>query len=153
MATMKERDKVKLAALLGLEYVLKRSPAEISNTSREAESALAYLDNPKAFVSKPCKWCHRDFAHTAGSVAYCSDSCRAAALEDKGIKWDWLKPPEKRWGQAWPLIVPPEALEVIESLPNVAVEPELPPAVSLITEVSSILSLDLLARLKELGIE
>jgi hypothetical protein len=122
--TSKSKKQEAIAKLLGLELPTAKSKAEATEISREAEAVLVYSETPEAFVSKTCKGCGLLFAHTPGAVGYCSDVCRAAALAKLGIKWDWLKPPERRWGLRWPLIIGPRALAVLESLPTVEPTPK-----------------------------
>jgi hypothetical protein len=124
----KETQKAKLAALLGLEDVHQRSEIEAAAVSREAEAVLAMTEHPKAFTRKICKepTCRRSFAHSEACVAYCSDHCRAKALDRIGIQWHWLKPPSSRWGKTYPLVVPAEALAVMDELPTVTQITEVP---------------------------
>lgn len=119
MARPKKTDAEKLAELLGIEAP-KGNPHETpEDVSRQAEAALQYAETPKSFIRKNCKSCGRTFAHTRGAIAYCSNACRARSLEQIGISWDWNKPTEVRWelyegGE--PLIVPPEALALIDQV-------------------------------------
>lgn len=113
----KQSDAEKLAALLGIEPPSPtisdtESPAEIS---RQAEAALAYSSG-HGFIRKDCQECGLKFAHTPGAVAYCSDTCRAAALLKIGIKWHWDKDRASRWAPVEePLVVPPEALVLVDA--------------------------------------
>lgn len=117
MSKHKKSDAAKLAELLGLQTPTVDAYESESDIAREAESALAYAEQASAFVRKECKSCGRAFAHTRGAVAYCSNKCRAAGLELIGIKWHWLKPSEERWApwQAEPLVVPPDALALVDA--------------------------------------
>lgn len=144
MPKKKKNEAELLAALLGIEAPTRYiGPTESSEEiSRQAEAALAYASNASAFISKTCKSCGQVFAHTRGAVAYCSDTCRAVGLKKLGIRWDWSKPPGDRWGKDEPLVVLPEALELLT--PTAPDEPVEEPA----PETDSVL--DLLA---ELGLE
>lgn len=130
MPRHKKTDKDKLAELLGIEIPKQElGPMEHPyEVSREAEAVLAYKDDASYFITKNCKSCGRMFAHTKGAVAYCSDPCRAVALEKIGIKWHWLKPPEYRWGKYTepPLVVPPEPLSILQSQPEPEPEEQQP---------------------------
>lgn len=97
-----ERNRQKLAELFGLQEHVPAEPTQSytirqQNTSREAEAVLAYVDEPKKFTQRPCKWCESVFAADRGSVAYCSDDCRKHALAELGIVWDPNKDPRERW--------------------------------------------------------
>ena len=117
----KKTDAEKLAELLGIEPPKGTNPYETpTDVAREAEATIIYAESPKFFQRKNCKECGRTFAHTAGSIAYCSNPCRARGLERLGIQWNWLKPSKDRWApwQEEPLVVPPEALELLDSRPE-----------------------------------
>ena len=89
--------------------------------SAQAEAVLAYYDRRgKGFHTVKCKRCGRNFAVDMNHVSYCSNNCRASALRDIGIIWNHSKKDSERWqtDQNWgeiPLIVPPDALPLIES--------------------------------------
>lgn len=147
-----EKDREKLAALLGVDPPKKSIRLETESTSREAEAVLAYAQDYKQFSRKICKECKRPFVHSRGAVACCSDECRAKGLAKIGIEWHWLKPQSDRWGRTEPLVVPPEALAVIDSLPEwppPKPEPEPEPTPLVPTELEQ----DVLDILGELGIE
>lgn len=86
----------------------------------QAEAVLLYLHNANHFVAKLCKYCEARFMTNYNSVAYCSDRCRAKALEKMGIKWDPTLSPEQRWAMQGadgtrlkvepPLVIPSEAI-------------------------------------------
>jgi hypothetical protein len=117
MARPKKTDAEKLAELLGIEAP-KGNPYETAeDISREAEATIIYAESPQSFIRKNCKICGRTFAHTRGAIAYCSNLCRARGLEQIGIKWDWTRPTEVRWGLydgGEPLIVPAEAVKLVD---------------------------------------
>ena len=127
MGRKKKSDAEKLAALLGIEAPKSQlDPTEHPyEVSRQAEAVLAYAQDASYFVTKDCKTCGHTFAHTKGAVAYCSDPCRAVALEAIGIKWEWTRPPEKRWGTEPPLVVPAQAFALIPE-PAPLEQPEQP---------------------------
>jgi hypothetical protein len=106
----------KLAKLLGLEAPTAVTKQAGVAKSMEVEAALEYYDNPRTFKHKECKQCGREFATRGAPVAYCTDDCRARAYEERmGVKWQPLRTPEERWGSSGePLVVPPEALEVVD---------------------------------------
>lgn len=148
MGRKKKDQRHALAELLGIEAPTTNPYEDTEDVSREAEATLAYADSPESFIRKDCKICGRSFAHTRGAVAYCSNRCRASGLEAIGIKWSWTKTAEERWApwQSEPLVVPPDALALLDELmPTAEPEPEPePPA----PETDSVL--DLLA---ELGLD
>lgn len=85
------------AKTLGIDFeeLLKTMPltsfgtAAIERNSIEAESVLYYIKTKgKDFTMKSCLWCEDEFLSTYRAVAYCSDPCRAFALEEKGIDWN-----------------------------------------------------------------
>lgn len=124
----RERNEAKLAALLGLAPPDTRDrplPNDAKNTaSRGAQATLEFVHNPHKFHKVMCKECGQSFYVNRGQVACCSDVCAAKGLAKIGIQWDWHKPPESRWAVKYqgdketnePLIVPPEAVEVLRSL-------------------------------------
>lgn len=88
----------KLASKLGfnIESLLEDIPlteigAEaVERRSVEAESVLFYIETQgKGFVSKNCRNCGLPFLHTYFAVDYCSEDCRAYALAEKGIIWNF----------------------------------------------------------------
>lgn len=147
----------KLAAMLGIEAPTAVSKAESHARSMEAEAALEYYDNPRTFSHKECKLCNRSFATRGAPVAYCSDSCRVKAFEQRmGIKWQPLRPTTERWGfMGEPLVVPHEALVVVQ-----AVMEEQQERYSMIVEsdydeqpeIAPVESVDVLDLLDELGL-
>lgn len=113
-----DKKKERLAALFGLEVPKEPGPPTAADeaASREAEAVLAYAESPEFFRARNCKRCDREFMVNMGSVSYCSDICREHTLADIGIVWDKTKPPEERWGLKVPLVVTPEALEIVNPL-------------------------------------
>lgn len=65
----------------------------------EAESVLFYVNSRgKNFESKPCKYCGKLFLHTYINIEYCSESCRAQALAELGIIWNYNRLTDsQRW--------------------------------------------------------
>ncbi|MFF5977042.1 hypothetical protein ACFY7C_36680 [Streptomyces sp. NPDC012769] len=67
----------------------------------EAESVLFYIENKgKGFSAKNCKNpnCSQPFLHTYQAVDYCSETCRAWALAQYGIIWNFdRKTDSARW--------------------------------------------------------
>lgn len=118
----------RLAALLGMEAPT-LDPGKIydrETDSREAEAVLAYVKDPQRFVKKLCKLCDGTFMVDRANVSYCSDRCRAKALDNIGIGWDRTKNPAERWDFQEPLTIPPQIVEPLEilvvSLPPVEVD-------------------------------
>jgi hypothetical protein len=77
----------------------------------EAESVLAYVATKGAgFKDKVCKECELPFSSTYHAVAYCSENCRASALERVGIPWNpHGKTDLERWGGKVPKTIGPQA--------------------------------------------
>jgi hypothetical protein len=67
----------------------------------EAESVLFYIETKgKGFQQKVCAnpHCQGLFLHTYSAVRYCSDDCRAWALAEVGVIWNFHKRPmSERW--------------------------------------------------------
>jgi hypothetical protein len=154
MGRKKKTDAEKLAELLGIEPPKGNEYESQEDVSRAAEAALAYGEDANAFIRKTCKSCGRAFAHTRGAVAYCSNHCRARGLELIGISWNWTRTPEERWGRLLePLVVPPEALVLIEQVQADDLEaiPEDP--VQLSFDLVEVKVADALDILRELGLD
>lgn len=74
----------------------------------EAESVLFYIETQgKGFEQKTCKHCQGLFLHTYSAVAYCSDDCRAFALAEHSIIWNFdHKRDSERWNAKGKRYVP-----------------------------------------------
>jgi hypothetical protein len=102
--------------------------------SRQGDAVLLFLESPAKFTTKTCKRCGEIFGTNYRGVSYCSDRCRAASMEEQlGIKWNWMKPDEDRWGGEPPLIIPPLALQKLKQfveffagMPHIQTEREKP---------------------------
>lgn len=94
---------------------LKDSVPETSETiSRQGEAVSLWLYEPHKFTTKLCKRCGEPFATNYRSVAYCSDPCRAHDISEQiGVKWNYFKSEEERWGGEPPLVIPPRALQML----------------------------------------
>jgi hypothetical protein len=126
------RENARIAALAAAAYGIKApevmtgpsAATRRDNISREAEAVLAYKENPEAFTERTCTHCGKRFAVNRARVANCSVECVAKELEGIGIKFDWSKPPEQRWGlryredklQDEPLIITEQPLDLIQQL-------------------------------------
>lgn len=118
----KRKKALETLALLGISTeILANVSVETSQESiSNAEAVLAYADRRgKGFHDITCKRCGRIFSVDMNHVSYCSNSCRAAALKEIGILWDPSKRDSERWqtDRPWgrvPLVVPPDALPLIE---------------------------------------
>ena len=105
------------AALLGINLETLNIPTPEQNAEAmlrrqiEAESVLAYVATKGAgFKDKECKECKLPFSSTYHAVAYCSEICRARALEKVGIPWNpHGKTDLERWGGKVPKVLGPEA--------------------------------------------
>ena len=67
----------------------------------DAESVLFYIETKgKGFIGKNCKnkHCGKPFLHTYQAVDYCSEDCRAYALAEMGIIWNFHRRSDSaRW--------------------------------------------------------
>jgi hypothetical protein len=119
-----ERDLQKIMDLLNragvkeevIESALDESPTIYDAISRQGEAVLLFLESPAKFTAKLCKRCKEPFSTNYRYVAYCGDPCRAKAIsEQTGVKWDWHKSEEERWGfKEPPLIIPPLAYQNLQ---------------------------------------
>lgn len=101
----------------GVEFKVTEPEETVSDKMREAQSVINYYETKGAgFKEKPCKFCGLIFAYSwnVGSIGYCSVTCAASALKEIGLTWDPSKPPEMRWGQFVPAVVPPQALDLLK---------------------------------------
>lgn len=95
-------------------------------TSRDAEAVLGFVLTPKRFIKRLCRNCESQFYTDYSCVAYCSDSCRRHAMETLGIKWDPTKPPEQRWGNPVPLVIPGNTLEFLRKCLDLTQSQDIP---------------------------
>lgn len=93
-------------------------PAEsVLEKIKEAEACLIFFNTKGSqFKRKICKTCEETFAYRweVDSITRCSVECYQIALEADGLKWNPNKPQSERWGPAAPVVVPPEALKILE---------------------------------------
>jgi hypothetical protein len=116
-----KKDEKKLASLAAflksqghdasqVEEAIKDVPATSDEKMLEAEAVLLHLQSPGRFISKKCKGCDGIFGTSYRSVSYCSDRCRAIAIQTQtGIHWN---PRVDRWANLRaeaPLVIRPEA--------------------------------------------
>lgn len=100
-----------------VEAIKETAPTSRDAISRQAEAVLLFLETPAKFTTKLCKRCGEAFGTNYRAVSFCSDNCRAREMEKQlGIKWNWYKPEEERWGGEPPLVIPPPALQKIQQL-------------------------------------
>lgn len=105
-----ELDRIgKLAAKLGINFDNLLEQVPLTNIGEEAqiraeieaESVLFYIETKGAgFQQKVCANpnCQGLFLHTYSAVNYCSDECRAWALAEVGIIWNFHRRPlSQRW--------------------------------------------------------
>lgn len=128
---------------------------------------IVYLDTGGAnFIKQLCSECKQLYAvewmyRSRGML--CSDECRAANLEKRGLFWDSRKTPQERWKRKLPVIVPPAALPLVEEIlreqpkseaPQPTETPLQPPTVDSSSVASSFDSVDdFELDLTEFGIE
>lgn len=138
------RSKNKLAELFGIDAPEQPNGPTIQrikdDNSREAEAVIAFIDNKDSFRRKTCRHCGEAFMVNRANVALCSDYCRAKELEAVGITWRWDRSPEQRWYYAYdgdtrttePLVIGPDATEMIDSNNLGDVFSNKPPAVDVV---------------------
>lgn len=98
-----------------IEELKDTAPTDKLAISRQGEAVLLFLESPAKFTTKQCKRCGEYFGTNYRSVGYCSDNCRARAISEQlGVKWDWLRPEEERWGGEPPLVIPPAAIKKLQ---------------------------------------
>lgn len=93
--------------------------SQLDESRREADSVILYIERPDLFREAECRHCGRLFATNYSAVAMCKDSCRIAHLRSLGIEWNPAKSQEERWANRIPLVVGPNALEVVKQCQNV----------------------------------
>lgn len=93
-------------------------PAEsVLEKIKEAEACLIFFSTKGSqFKRKTCKTCGEIFAYRweVDSITRCSVECYQTALAEIGLKWTPNKAQSERWGPAAPVVVPPEALKILE---------------------------------------
>jgi hypothetical protein len=112
----------KLAASMGVDFKVDDNAVEAELDHRrkvpayhEAEALLQALEKPATHTIKMCKRCGEPFGTNYRGVAYCSDTCRAKALAQIGIRWDWKKSPEERWGGEPPSVLSPQLVKLLQT--------------------------------------
>jgi hypothetical protein len=116
-ARQNEIDRItKLAATLGMDIdaLLEEVPqTEIGADAAirhnlEAESVLFYVETRgKGFSAKKCQRCDNHFLFSYHKVKYCSEECRAWALADLGIIWNFARQSDAaRWNVKGKGLVP-----------------------------------------------
>lgn len=93
-----------------VEEAIKDVPVTSDEKMLEAEAVLLHLQAPGRFISRKCKECGGTFGTSYKSVSYCSDRCRAIAIQNQtGIRWN---PRVDHWSNLRaeaPLVIRPEA--------------------------------------------
>jgi len=85
----------------------------------EAEAVLRWHQTRgEGFKQKECKNCGLVFAYSwnRDAISICSVHCAAVQLKKIGIDWNPHKTARDRWGKTAPLVVPPEALSVLQEV-------------------------------------
>jgi hypothetical protein len=85
----------------------------------EAQAVLYYMEyKGEGFDKKPCVSCGRTFAYAwdRTAITCCSVECLSAELEKKGLSWKINRPLHLRWGRTAPMILPPDVLNLADSL-------------------------------------
>lgn len=84
----------------------------------QAESVLlSLIKMPKEWFFRKCGKCGEGFYTNYYFVGYCGDQCRALALKKMGITWTNHFDESAKWGgMTPPIVIPPEALKVMEFL-------------------------------------
>jgi hypothetical protein len=84
----------------------------------KGETDRVWEARQRVWQYKECKGCHETFAYSYhyDGVAYCSLDCLNVALKEIGLSVTYGQPLMKRWGLAYPGIVPSSALRTVESV-------------------------------------
>lgn len=89
----------------------------------EAQAVSNYFEARKNNVTKgwhyqDCKVCGETFVYSYHyeGIKTCSIECMAGQLREQGIEWTYGRDLYLRWGNTYPAVVPPPALEAINSL-------------------------------------
>jgi hypothetical protein len=120
--TVQARALAKAAEVLGVAVEELNVPVVIETPESkifEAQSAALYFEvRGNGFRHQTCEVCKERFAYAwdVAGVKCCSVVCMAKKLENMGLKWDPTRPPERRWGQTVPAIVPSFALKNIQQV-------------------------------------
>lgn len=106
------------------------APAPVVRDKNEEaanELILRSLWRPGSIRIVKCKQCTQEFGTNYYSVAYCSRECRAAALADMGLDYDYEKPEGLRYdGHVPPTTIPPEDLIRLKEWARVLLQMEKP---------------------------
>lgn len=109
-----------LESLLGVKSsITVESVPTDADVVREADSVILYFEsNGKGFERIRCANCKLVFAyrHGSSSVRCCSVECMRDRLKSFGMAWNPNAPLDRRWGRFTPVIVPPQALEILDEL-------------------------------------
>lgn len=111
------------ASFLGVDASEIEVPAESTEDKlSEVEAVIRWHETRgEGFIQKECRNCGLVFAYSWNrtAISICSVHCAKADLEKIGIKWNPHKTAGERWGRTAPLVVPPEALQILqEDLPS-----------------------------------
>jgi hypothetical protein len=83
----------------------------------EVEAVIRWHETRgEGFKQKACRNCGLVFAYSwnRSAISICSVQCAKEDLEKIGIKWNPHKTADERWGKTAPLVVPPEALQILQ---------------------------------------
>jgi hypothetical protein len=107
------RDKLIEANSVALYYEWRKDQLE----RKKDETQSAYTTRLRKWTYKLCTHCGLEFSysHRYDDVGFCSLDCVSRHLATVGIKFDYARPLELRWGyQNHPAIVPAPALKAVE---------------------------------------
>lgn len=106
------------ASFLGVQVDEIEIPIETTEDKlSEVEAVLRWHQTRgEGFKQKECKNCGLVFAYSwdRDAISICSVHCAEAQLKKIGIKWNPHKTARERWGKTAPLVVPPEALSLLQ---------------------------------------
>ena len=130
--SQKKKEEAALALALKVfgDAVVAAAPVEThEDLMMQAQAVINYFEvKGDGFYSTPCANCELPFAYAyhIKAVKCCSIPCMKEHLKNHlGLDWDPHRPTERRWGRYVPAIVPPQALDLVDSLLRLQEEKQL----------------------------
>jgi hypothetical protein len=90
------------------------------NRTLEAESVIFYIEtkgDQAIWKKRTCIQCGAKFLSSYTHVGMCTNECRKAYLESKGMTWNPVGRTEaERWGGQIPMVIGPEATKALQEI-------------------------------------
>lgn len=97
------------------------------NRTLEAESVIFYIEtkgDQAIWKKRTCTQCGSKFLSSYTHVSMCTNECRKAYLESKGMFWNPVGRTEaERWGGQIPMVIGPEATKALQEIEFTEDEP------------------------------